>query len=162
MRMTFEDLGIGEKLILLQDGLQAVNYFHNLIDKLVDEISQNFKTITGPYYPVQLLLLDMRMPMLSGLQVLMRVKEKFAQAQKMLDAILKEKTLIDTGDEGNTKKESDSKITLVRPLIAYLSQIDQYKITQKYFGTDDMAECFLSKPLPTNELEALMKLIKII
>ena len=39
MRMTFEDLGLNQKLLLFQDGLETVNYFDKLIDKLVEDIT---------------------------------------------------------------------------------------------------------------------------
>ena len=38
MRMTFEDLGLSQKLLLFQDGLETVNYFDSMIDKFVNDI----------------------------------------------------------------------------------------------------------------------------
>ena len=47
MRMTFEDLGIANKLVLHQDGLETVNYIDALVDKAVSDISINIsKTIS--------------------------------------------------------------------------------------------------------------------
>ena len=45
--MTFEDLGLSQKLLLFQDGLETVNYFDNMIDKLVEDILQNPKNFSG-------------------------------------------------------------------------------------------------------------------
>ena len=62
----------------------------------------------------------MRMPMLNGLQVLMRVKEKFSQAQVKLDALLEEEASSGLAEDEEEIKRGEQ-ITLVRPLIAYLS-----------------------------------------
>ena len=45
--MTFEDLGLSQKLLLFQDGLETVNYFDNMIDKLVEDIFQNPNNFSG-------------------------------------------------------------------------------------------------------------------
>ena len=47
MRMTFEDLGLNQKLILFQNGLETVNYFDNLIDKLVEDILKKPNDFSG-------------------------------------------------------------------------------------------------------------------
>ena len=76
--MNFEDMDLDCNLILFQDGLETINYFNQLLEDLQTELtSGQISTRKGALQPVSLLLLDVNMPILNGIQVLMQVKEKF-------------------------------------------------------------------------------------
>ena len=86
--------------------------------------------------PVSLLLLDINMPILNGLQVLLKVKEKFELTEKKLAEI----------ESTEDQPASTSKLRVVRPLIAYLSQND-YGQMKMFCQPDEQADVFLAKPL---------------
>ena len=77
--MNFEDMDLKCNLIIFQDGLETVNCFTQLLKDIETELASGINPkLKGTLQPVSLLLLDVNMPILNGLQVLLQVKDKFA------------------------------------------------------------------------------------
>ena len=92
--MAIQDLGISnERLILFQDGQQVVDFFDTLLASLPQS---SLEAGGAPLQPVALVLLDISMPILSGLETLKQIKKNYGKY-----------------DEARLK----------RPLICYLSQL---------------------------------------
>ena len=73
MRMNFQDVGLEDKLLIMSNGKEVVDY----IDRIFESIADNTEEEETPYQPVSLLLLDINMPIMDGLETLKLVKEKF-------------------------------------------------------------------------------------
>ena len=71
MKRHFKELGIADKLIMFQNGTQVTDYFDFLLED-IDE-SPNEEQIL----PVILLLLDINMQPISGIDTLKLVKQKY-------------------------------------------------------------------------------------
>ena len=93
-----------------------------------------------------LLLLDINMPILGGMEALKIIKSKY---QRMNSAL-------DLGDTGR----QDGNPLLLRPVICYLSQYSQGTMMQ-FLTEEEHADCYLEKPLPFNELKSLLRLLNI-
>ena len=63
---------------------------------------------------------------------------------------------LDMGDTGR----HDGNPLVLRPVICYLSQYNQATMAQ-FLAEDEHADCYLEKPLPFNELAALLRLLSI-
>ena len=61
--------------MLFANGQEVVDYF----DSLLEDIKQNDSQVSRmtPQQPVALLLLDINMPIMSGMEALKAIKEKF-------------------------------------------------------------------------------------
>ena len=103
MQLNFEDIGLGDKLTLYSNGQDVVQHFDDLLKKQ--------SLIELPCQPVTLLLLDIQMPIMNGIQTMKLVKEKFARFNEELK--LKQMT----------GKSLDD--VVLRPLICYLSHYDK-------------------------------------
>ena len=77
-----------------------------------------------PQQPVALVLLDISMPILNGLDTLKQIKTKYGKFDET---------------------------RLIRPLICYLSQLS-YSPMNNFIAEDEQPDCYLEKPLPFNEL----------
>ena len=64
-------------------------------------------------------------------------------------------TELSVGDSG-----SANNLRLIRPVICFLSQYDR-KSMINFITPSEKADCYLEKPLPIQELQALMKLLNI-
>ena len=71
--MHFHDIGVVNSLALMTNGQEVVEYFTTLLDKLVLDTSKNKKKSQ----PVTLLLMDINMPILNGMETLKIIKDKF-------------------------------------------------------------------------------------
>ena len=107
--MNFAELGIEENLVVHQDGAAVVQYFEELLKSL--NINAAGRANKLPLQPVSLLLLDINMPILTGIEVMQKVEAMF---QKM-NAEYQNDVL----HGGNTK-------VVLRPMICYYSQHDRY------------------------------------
>lgn len=90
--MTFEDVGLTKRLVMFQNGQEVLEF----IDRYQESIEMSDQNIVQQ--PISLLLLDINMPVLNGLQTLPLVKKKFAELNESL--------------------------RLQRPLICYLTQFE--------------------------------------
>ena len=68
MKLAFEEIGLAERLITLKNGQEVIDY----IDKVTEDLT--FEVSTSPLWPIPLLLLDINMPILTGLETLPLVK----------------------------------------------------------------------------------------
>ena len=137
--MNLEDMEIASNLIMFQDGLETINYFNQLLEDLKTELASegNHNHNGGVIQPVSLLILDVNMPILNGLQVLMQVKEKFDSLESEL---LNSRKMI------SITETPLPQVKVVRPLIAYLSQNDYHTI-KMFCKPEEQPDIFLSKPL---------------
>ena len=70
--MNFGEMGISEKLIMFSDGQNVAEYFDGILDAL--DVDSPRQEGLPPHQPVSLLLLDINMPILSGMEALQRIK----------------------------------------------------------------------------------------
>ena len=131
MEAHFNNVKIRNRLITFPDGQQAVEYFKSLIE--INKIRTTTK-----FYPVSLLILDINMPVLNGLQAAEKIR-----------------ALYKTGNENL----SGSK--LMPPVIVFLTQLDFDHMRQLMYLNEE-ADIFLAKPLTTKNILDLLKLVKII
>ena len=93
-----------------------------------------------------MLLLDIQMPIINGIQTMKLVKEKFARFNEEIKL------------NQMTGKSADD--VMLRPLICYLSHFDKESMFTQ-MTKEDQADCYLEKPLPLKELICLLRLIKV-
>ena len=80
LKMTFlQDIGLAHRLVMVSNGQEVLDYFDNVLENL--DLEQDRAV---PLQPVSLLLLDINMPLLSGLQTLVLLKEKFKKLNDKL------------------------------------------------------------------------------
>lgn len=72
--MNFGEMGISEKLIMFSDGQNVAEYFDGILDAIDIQSPRNG---TKPLQPVTLLLLDINMPILNGMEAFDRIKKKY-------------------------------------------------------------------------------------
>ena len=108
--------------------------------------------------PVSLLLLDINMPILTGLDVVAHVKEKFEQINQRNPLLHdEEEKQINTF----TAERSSNKAKILRPFICYLSQLE-FKVMRTFIKEEEKADYYLEKPLLAKELIALLRLLSIL
>ncbi len=72
MISNFQDFGLSDNLILASDGEEVIDFIENNLEKL------NIENRLRPYVqPVALLLLDINMPMMNGLETLKFVNRQY-------------------------------------------------------------------------------------
>ena len=113
------------------NGQEVIDYF----DKLFQDIN---KKTQRPIQPVSLLLLDINMPILDGMETCKRVKMKFEEFNKV----------------------NNDKSPIIRPLICYFSAYND-EMMKSFINEDEKADCYIEKPLPINELISLLRIINI-
>ena len=82
MRMNFGEMGISEKLVLFSDGKNVSDYFDEVLDALDLSYknankSQGSDKVNPTLQPVALLLLDINMPIMTGMEVMLKLKKKY-------------------------------------------------------------------------------------
>lgn len=130
------DLGLAERLVILSNGGEVVNFFDSFFECLKNTSSQT--NDSNLYQPIALLLLDINMPLMNGMDVCKRVKEIYK------------------AHNSSVKKGKHA----LRPVICYLSQYQRAQM-QNFIQPDEQADVYLEKPLPIEEIQALMKLLNI-
>ena len=75
MKMNFTDIGILDQLVLLSDGQEVVDYF----DQVLEEVISQHHGEQAAIQPISLLLLDIDMPRLTGMEACALIKKKFEQ-----------------------------------------------------------------------------------
>ena len=73
IRLNFMDLGLAERLVILSNGGEVVNFFDSFFECLKGTGSQT--NSSNLYQPIALLLLDINMPIMTGMEVCKRVKD---------------------------------------------------------------------------------------
>ena len=79
MKLHFKDIGLSNRLTILNSGKKAVEYFEELLKCITDD--SNLNEIPR-LQPVTLLLLDINMPIVNGIDVLVRVKDLYRMANQ--------------------------------------------------------------------------------
>ena len=129
LKLTFEDIGLIDRFVSLTNGQEVLDYIDKVLEDLTFDTAQ-----PRVQQPISLILLDINMPILHGLETLPRVMHAF--------------------------REINNKLPVLRPLICYLSQYDG---TIKTFikVEEEEADCFVEKPLSHKELVNLLEILKI-
>ena len=73
MKLNFKELGKPDKLEMFSDGKETVDFFDGLLNQFEEYRDSSNKTLQ----PVSLLLLDINMPLVNGIDALKQIKEKF-------------------------------------------------------------------------------------
>ena len=113
-RMNLKELGLEKKIITHYDGEVVVEYF----DYILDDIDVADLNSDGtPLQPVSLLMLDINMPILNGLETLKIVKEKFEKINEKLNR----RIAIDMPSDEDAPLPDPPRMKVLRPMICYLS-----------------------------------------
>ena len=107
------------------------------------------KSFESPIQPVALLILDICMPILDGMETVKRVKEKFRQFN---EEICKKLVL-------KLPSASKKNQIVIRPLIIHLSQFDDN--FQSFIKEEERADLYISKPVKKQELVSVLKLLRL-
>ena len=85
LRLTFHDIGVEDKLVMHQNGRDGLDYFDSLLSDIENTLIEEFV----PFQPVILLLLDINMPILSGIEALKLIKDKYQKLNARIEARVK-------------------------------------------------------------------------
>ena len=102
--MNFGEMGISEKLIMFSDGQNVAEYFDGVLDK-IDVTSP--RTNPQPLQPVTLLLLDINMPILNGMEAFNRINNKYNEINEKARAV--------------EHQQSNQTQIVLKPLMCYYS-----------------------------------------
>ena len=75
MKINFSEVGIVNKLLIFTNGQDAVDHFDKILANLENDMDERGDQET--VQPVKLLLLDINMPIVSGMEALKQIKEKY-------------------------------------------------------------------------------------
>ena len=75
LQIHLNDFGIKDQFVMLSNGQEVIDY----CEKQFEEILYKQDTEETPCQPISVLLLDINMPMLNGIEALILLKEKFKQ-----------------------------------------------------------------------------------
>ena len=110
MRVCFDELGILDRVIFCENGEEVVDYFKNFLNEVQDEGSVSDKGLLCTR-PVALLLMDINMPLKSGLEAKVEIDQLFAEFNRGF----KRQTMADRVSKLTTKQ----KVSAQRPFICY-------------------------------------------
>ena len=71
LKRTFENIGVKKELVLFSNGQEVVEFFQELLNEQFEIRA------TKVAWPVKLLILDINMPLLNGIETLLYIKELF-------------------------------------------------------------------------------------
>ena len=91
--------------------------------------------------PVTLLLIDINMPILTGIEALKLIKQNY--------------------DKINVSLAEQNRPKLVRPAICYYSQYNK-RTMELFMKDDELADFYLEKPVPSEDISALFTLLNIV
>ena len=80
IRLNFMDIGLENRLEMFSNGIEVLNKFEEMFDKFTySGIPNHSLGVRGAFQPVSLLLLDINMPIMSGMQVCKAVRQLYKQ-----------------------------------------------------------------------------------
>ena len=129
IKVHFQQLNRKESLVDFTNGQEVVSYFQ----KTLTQLDAGKKKVIQP---VSLVLLDINMPILNGHETLKKVKQLF--------------------EDLNNSSDPDLPLVM-RPMICYLSSVER-NVMEQFLTLEEQAEIYLEKPLPKNDLAALINL----
>ena len=74
MKINFQEMGIADKLFSFSNGKEAVDYINSTL-LTIDLAAQEQETRS--LLPVSLVLLDINMPIMDGMEAAKKIKDKF-------------------------------------------------------------------------------------
>ena len=148
--MHFQDLGLLDRFMIFSDGQELVQYFDTLLG---DYEKSNCEP---QLQPVSLLLLDINMPILDGIETQKLIMEKFQKLHERSPRFeaQEEKPI-------NTRAAVSRNATLLRPFICYVTQYE-CSTMQQFMQIDERPEAYLEKPAQLKDLTAILRLVNII
>ena len=138
MKVAFDGFGILDRVIFCENGEEVVDYFKNFLNKFQDEgsVSDKGSLCTRP---VALLLMDINMPLKSGIEAKVEVEQLFAEFNRGF----KRQSMADRVSKLTTKH----KVSAQRPFICYQTQYSDSTFQDIFIKSEERADCVLSKPL---------------
>ena len=99
------DLGLADRVVILSNGGEALSFFESFFECLKNNDSKR-NTTSNHYQPISLLMLDINMPIMTGMEVCKAVKQFYSKH--------------------NATADVDKKV--LRPVICYLSQYNRVEM----------------------------------
>ena len=101
--MSFEDLGLANRLTMLTDGQKVIDVFERILHDLTYLDSDDLEDF--PYQPVVLLLIDINMPLVDGFEAIKTIKHMYKDV-----------------NQRHQQETGSNEDKIIRPLICYYSQ----------------------------------------
>ena len=121
-----------DRFKLFTNGQQVIQAVENILNN--NDATQNKQ-------PVSLIILDINMPIMDGMETAKRIKQLYDDYNEML------------------AKSSLYHHGLVRPFLCHLTQFD--KTFKTFMQPEETGDLFLNKPLPHSELVSLLRLLNL-
>ena len=118
----FDDLGLTDRLMMFSNGRDAVQHFDWMLKQ---ERSQQHPKRPQP---VSLIFLDINMPIMTGLEAIKLIKQKYEEANLRVQS------------------EKEDGWQIVRPVIFFFSQFDR-KGFSSFISSEERADFYLEKPV---------------
>ena len=104
MRVNFNELEIKDKLLVFSDGQEVFDYIEDVLNYLKQE-PVDFSE--RPIQPISLLLLDINMPNITGLEALKMIKQKYREVNEELVKLQREE---ESRERHNDAINTDSEV----------------------------------------------------
>ena len=147
MKMHMQEIGIPDQLEIFTDGMQTVVAVEETLNTLEQQLD-GFIGRAG-LWPIPLLIVDINMPF-NGVEVVKKVKDLYKK--------LNEKLANEQNQHLGGPPSNRSSVSVLRPLICYLSAQD-YEVMSQFMQEDELADCYLEKPLKLEYLDSLTKIL---
>ena len=128
---NFSDLQIEDKLTIYSNGVDTIKFFEYSFLALEED---------DDIQPVSLLLLDINMPIMHGLECSKKVKQMYIEA--------------------NQERLQKNQPPLISPLTCFMTQTP-FEVLKTLIKDDEMTDLYFEKPMNPQEMQNLLKILMI-